>query len=55
LNNIKLQLEVNNTECEIKQVDIDIVKSYAEDLNNLLGEADIVESKAFLRSSVVLR
>lgn len=34
------------------QVDAKSVKSYAEDLKNLLDEANISESKAFLRSFV---
>jgi chromosome segregation ATPase len=33
-------------------VDMDIVTSYAQDLRSLLEEADIVESKAFLRSFI---
>ena len=33
-------------------VDADIVKSYAKDLKGLLKEADITESKAFIRSFI---
>jgi hypothetical protein len=31
-------------------VDVVLVKSYAQDLKSLLGEADFTESKAFLHS-----
>lgn len=34
------------------KVDADTVKSYAEDLKNLLEEAEIAESRAFLRSFI---
>ena len=35
-----------------QQVDVILVKSYAQDLKSLLGEADFTESKAFLRSFI---
>lgn len=38
--------------CGIDYVDYETVKAYAADLRNLLEEADITESKAFLRSFV---
>jgi len=47
-----LQLEAENIARGIRQVDADTVKSYAEDLKNLLEEAEITESKAFLRSFI---
>jgi site-specific DNA recombinase len=47
-----LQLEAENIARGIRQVDVDTVKSYAEDLKNLLEEAEIAESKAFLRSFI---
>ena len=36
----------------IRHVDVEIVRSYANDLRSLLEEANIAESKAFLRSFV---
>ncbi len=36
----------------VKQVDIDTVKSYAQDLRGLLEESDFTERKAFLRSFI---
>jgi len=35
-----------------KQVDIDTVKTYAQDLRSLLEESDFTERKAFLRSFI---
>ena len=36
----------------IKHVDAEVIKSYARDLKSLLEEANIAESKAFLRSFI---
>ena len=36
----------------VEQVDIDMVKTYAQDLRALLNQADLTERKAFLRSFV---
>ena len=33
-------------------INAEIVKSYTDDLKNLLGEAGIIESKSFLRSFI---
>jgi len=42
LSKTSLQLAVENFPRRIKPVDADTVKSYAEDLNNLPGEADTI-------------
>ena len=47
-----IQLEAEMAAQGATHIDADTVKSYAEDLKNLLNEADIVESKAFLRSFI---
>ena len=52
LSSIRLQLEAENIVRRIRPVDADTVKSYAEDLKSLLEEAEITESKAFLRSFI---
>jgi site-specific DNA recombinase len=52
LGKAKVQLEAEMAAQGATHVDADIVKSYAEDLKSLLKEADIAESKAFLRSFV---
>ncbi len=52
LSKTKIQLESEMAEKGGTHVDADIVKSYAEDLKSLLKEADITESKAFLRSFI---
>jgi len=36
----------------VQHVDVEMVKSYAQDLRSLLEEADFTESKTFLRSFV---
>ncbi len=48
----RLQVEAEKITRGIKHVDAEAIKSYARDLKSLLEEADIAESKAFLRSFV---
>ncbi len=36
----------------VEQVDVDMVKTYAQDLRALLNQADLTERKAFLRSFI---
>ena len=45
-------LEAEKVTRVVKHVDAATVKAYARDLECLLGEADVVESKAFLRSFI---
>ena len=52
LSQTRLQLVAENSARGIRPVDAPTVKSYAEDLKNLLEEAEITESKAFLRSFI---
>ena len=52
LGKAKVQLEAEMTGQGATHVDAETVKSYAEDLKSLLKEADIAESKAFLRSFI---
>ena len=52
LGKARLQLQAEMAAHGATHVDADIVKSYAEDLKSLLEEADIIESKAFLRSFI---
>ena len=52
LSKARLQLEAEEITQGIKHVDAETIKSYARDLKSLLEEADIAESKAFLRSFV---
>jgi site-specific DNA recombinase len=52
LGKAKVQLEAEMAMQGSTHVDAEIVKSYAEDLKSLLEEADIIESKSFLRSFV---
>ena len=52
LGKAKIQLEAEMAAQGATHVDAEIVKSYAEDLKSLLKEADITESKAFLRSFI---
>jgi site-specific DNA recombinase len=52
LSKARLQLEAEKTTRGIKHVDAKVIKSYARDLKSLLEEADIAESKAFLRSFI---
>jgi site-specific DNA recombinase len=52
LKKTKIQLEAEKVKRGIKHVDAEVVKSYAADLKCLLEEANVVESKAFLRSFI---
>jgi site-specific DNA recombinase len=52
LNKRRLEAEVEGVTQGIRHVDAETIKSYAEDLKALLDEADIAESKAFLRSFI---
>ena len=52
LHKARLQLEAEMAAHGATHVDAETVKSYAEDLKSLLGEADITESKSFLRSFI---
>ena len=52
LNQRRLETEVEGIGQEVKHVDAETIKSYAEDLKSILEEADIAESKAFLRSFI---
>ena len=52
LSNAKIQLEVEMVVEGTETVDVDSVKSYAEDLRNVLDEIDSQERKAFLKSFV---
>ena len=52
LGRARLELEVEKVTQGIKHVDAETIKSYARDLKSLLEEADIAESKAFLRSFI---
>ncbi len=48
----RVQVEVETVAQGNEQVDVEVVKSYAEDLRSLLGEASFTESKTFLRSFI---
>ncbi len=52
LSKARLQLEAEKITRGIKHVNAETIKSYAKDLKSLLEEADIAESKAFLRSFI---
>ncbi len=52
LSKAKIQLQAEMAAQGATHVDAEIVKSYAEDLKSLLKEADITESKTFLRSFI---
>ena len=52
LGRARLELEVEKVAQGIKHVDAETIKSYARDLKSLLEEADIMESKSFLRSFI---
>jgi len=45
-------LEAEEVTRVVKHVDAEIVKGYARDPECLLGEAEVLESKAFLRSFI---
>jgi site-specific DNA recombinase len=52
LSKTKVQMEVDAVLQNVQHLDAKKVKAYAQDLNNLLGEADCTRSKTFLRSFV---
>ena len=52
LSKARLLLEAEKVTRVIRHVDAKIVKAYARDLECLLGEVDVLESKAFLRSFI---
>ena len=52
LSKARLLVEAEKVTRVVKHVDAEIVKAYARDLECLLGEADVLESKAFLRSFI---
>jgi site-specific DNA recombinase len=52
LSKARLVVEAEKITRVVNQVDAKVVKAYARDLECLLGEADILESKAFLRSFI---
>jgi site-specific DNA recombinase len=52
LKKAKIQLEAEKVTRPVKHVDVKTVKAYARDLECLLGEVDVIESKAFLRSFI---
>jgi site-specific DNA recombinase len=52
LSKARLLVEAEKVMRVVKHVDAKIVKAYARDLEYLLGEADILETKAFLRSFI---
>ncbi len=49
---MRVQTEADMVVQGVNHVDVEKIKSYAEDLHNLLGGADFTRSKAFLRSFV---
>ena len=52
LSKARLLVEAEKVTRVIRHVDAKIVKAYARDLECLLGEVDVLESKAFLRSFI---
>ncbi len=48
----RVQVEADMVVEGVQHVELETVKAYAQDLRNLLEEADFVQSKAFLRSFV---
>jgi site-specific DNA recombinase len=52
LSKARLLAEAEKITRVVKHVDAEIVKGYARDLECLLGEAEVLESKAFLRSFI---
>mgnify|MGYP001617329134 CR=1 FL=1 len=52
LSKTRVQIEAEMAVQGVHHVDVNMVKSYAQDLRGLLGEASFTESKAFLRSFV---
>ncbi len=52
LSKARVQVEAEIVAQGIEHVDVEMVKSYANDLRNLLEETDFTQSKAFLRSFI---
>ena len=52
LSKVRLQLEAETIVCGVQDVDLATVKAYANDLRNLLEDADFTEKKGSLRSCV---
>jgi site-specific DNA recombinase len=52
LRKTRLLAEAEKNTRVVKHMDAEVVKAYAKDLQRLLGEVDILESKAFLRSFI---
>ncbi len=52
LSKARVQVEAEMLARGVEQVDVDMVKTYAQDLRALLNQADLTERKAFLRSFV---
>jgi site-specific DNA recombinase len=52
LSKLKVQTEADMVVAGVQHLDEEVVKSYAQDLRNLLEEADFIQSKTFLRSFV---
>ena len=52
LGKTRVQVEAEMVAQGIEEVDLSLVKSYAEDLRSLLVESGFAESNAFLRSFV---
>jgi hypothetical protein len=48
----RVQLEADMVVEGVQHVEVETVKAYAQDLRNLLEEADFIQSKTFLRSFV---
>ena len=52
LNKARVQIEAEMVVRGVDQVDVAMVKTYAQDLRSLLEEAEFTERKAFLRSFI---
>ena len=52
LNKARVQIEAEMVVRGVDQVDVAMVKTYAQDLRSLLEEADFTERKALLRSFI---
>jgi len=52
LSKSRVQIEADMVVQGVGQVDVDVVKAYAQDLRGLLEESDFTERKAFLRSFI---
>jgi hypothetical protein len=48
----RVQVEADMVVEGVHHVELETVKAYAQDLRNLLEEADFIQSKTFLRSFV---